>query len=85
MRIWSDKGLLPVYRTQGGHRRYKRNEVLLWASTSRGNQAIDPISVMKAAGPTPLGFSGGAPPIMGPMGPRGPTGRGAVAAVTDEG
>ena len=49
VRIWSDKGLLPVYRTQGGHRRYKHNEVLLWASTSRGNQAIDPVSVMKAA------------------------------------
>ncbi len=49
VRIWSDKGLLPVFRTQGGHRRYKRTEVLLWANSSRGNQAIDPVSVVQAA------------------------------------
>jgi excisionase family DNA binding protein len=49
VRIWSDKGLLPVYRTQGGHRRYKRSEVLLWANTSRHRQAIDPANVVQAA------------------------------------
>ena len=49
VRIWSDKGLLPVYRTQGGHRRFKRNEVLLWAETSRGRQAVDPANVVRAA------------------------------------
>lgn len=49
VRIWSDKGLLPVYRTQGGHRRYKRSEVLLWANSSRGNQSVDPVSVVQAA------------------------------------
>ena len=49
VRIWSDKGLLPVYRTQGGHRRYKRSEVLLWAESSRSKQVIDPISVVQAA------------------------------------
>jgi DNA-binding transcriptional MerR regulator len=49
VRIWSDKGLLPVYRTHGGHRRYKRSEVLLWSNTSRGGQTIDPIDVVRAA------------------------------------
>jgi excisionase family DNA binding protein len=49
VRIWSDKGLLPVYRTRGGHRRYKRSEVLLWAESSRGKQVIDPLSVVQAA------------------------------------
>ncbi|MGZ6316377.1 MAG: MerR family transcriptional regulator [Anaerolineales bacterium] len=49
VRIWSDKGLLPVYRTRGGHRRFKRSEVLLWAESSRGKQVIDPLSVVQAA------------------------------------
>ena len=49
VRIWSDKGLLPVYRTKGGHRRYKRGEVLLWEQASRGKQSIDPANVMQAA------------------------------------
>jgi len=49
VRSWADKGLLPVYRTRGGHRRFKRNEVELWASTSRGQEAIDPASVVQAA------------------------------------
>jgi excisionase family DNA binding protein len=49
VRIWSDKGLLPVYRTRGGHRRYKRSEVLLWSTTSRGHQTIDPVNVVRAA------------------------------------
>lgn len=34
VRLWSDKGVLPVHKTQGGHRRYKRGEILLWAETN---------------------------------------------------
>jgi len=34
VRLWSDKGALPVHKTQGGHRRYKRGEILLWAETN---------------------------------------------------
>ena len=49
VRSWADKSLLPVYRTRGGHRRFKRDEVELWASTSRGAAAIDPASVVQAA------------------------------------
>ncbi len=49
VRVWSDKGMLPVYRTRGGHRRYKRSEVELWANTARGTEAVDPASVVQAA------------------------------------
>jgi excisionase family DNA binding protein len=49
VRNWSDKGVLPVYRTRGGHRRFKRAEVELWTSTSRGNDKIDPASIIQAA------------------------------------
>jgi excisionase family DNA binding protein len=49
VRIWSNKGLLPVYRTQGGHRRFKQSEVLLWANTSRKQQTLDPANVVQAA------------------------------------
>lgn len=34
VRLWSDKGILPVHKTQGGHRRYRRNEIALWAESS---------------------------------------------------
>lgn len=30
VRNWSDKGHLPVHRTQGGHRRFRRSEMELW-------------------------------------------------------
>ncbi len=49
VRVWSDKGMLPVYRTRGGHRRYKRSEVELWANTARGSEAVDAGSVVQAA------------------------------------
>ena len=49
VRLWSDKGALPVHRTQGGHRRYKRSEVELWAWTTRPQSTIEPISVMQTA------------------------------------
>jgi excisionase family DNA binding protein len=49
VRAWADKGLLPVYRTRGGHRRFKRSEVELWASTRGGEETVDPASVVQAA------------------------------------
>ncbi len=30
IRMWSDQGRIPVYRTQGGHRRYRVSEIRLW-------------------------------------------------------
>jgi excisionase family DNA binding protein len=49
VRLWSDKGLLPVHRTQGGHRRYKRDEVLLWAQTARETHIVQPEDMMQSA------------------------------------
>ncbi|MCC7117919.1 MAG: helix-turn-helix domain-containing protein [Anaerolineales bacterium] len=39
VRLWSDKGLLPTHKTQGGHRRYRREEIALWAQTSSKSHA----------------------------------------------
>lgn len=35
VRNWSDQGHLPVHRTQGGHRRFRRGEVELWLQSRR--------------------------------------------------
>ena len=37
VRNWSDQGHLPVHRTKGGHRRYRRSEVDLWMQSQREN------------------------------------------------
>lgn len=37
VRNWSDQGHLPVHRTKGGHRRYRRSEVELWLQSQREN------------------------------------------------
>src|SRR5512143_3780244 len=49
VRIWADKGLLPVYRTKGEHRRDKKSEEQLGAEASRSTTATDPLSVVQAA------------------------------------
>ncbi|HKI53087.1 MAG TPA: helix-turn-helix domain-containing protein [Anaerolineales bacterium] len=48
VRLWSDKGALPVHKTQGGHRRYKRGEILLWAEANSKSreEAIEPEGMM---------------------------------------
>ena len=48
VRLWSDKGALPVHKTEGGHRRYKRSEILLWAETNSNSkeEAIEPEGMM---------------------------------------
>jgi len=46
VRLWSNQGVLPVHRTQGGHRRYRRSEVLLWAGTSQRPRAVEPESML---------------------------------------
>jgi excisionase family DNA binding protein len=50
VRLWSDKGTLPVHKTQGGHRRYKRTEILLWAETHAraGEETLEPEGMMQA-------------------------------------
>jgi excisionase family DNA binding protein len=48
IRLWSDKGAIPVHKTQGGHRRYKRGEILLWAESNSKSkkEAIEPEGMM---------------------------------------
>jgi excisionase family DNA binding protein len=41
VRSWSDRGLLPYQRTQGGHRRYQRNEIELWIQAQRAEEPAD--------------------------------------------
>lgn len=41
VRNWSDKGVLPVHRTHGGHRRFQRSEVDLWMQSQRANGPSD--------------------------------------------
>ena len=49
VRLWSDKGVLPVHKTQGGHRRYKRGEILLWVEANSRSRAdaIEPEGMMQ--------------------------------------
>ena len=49
VRLWSDKGALPVHKTEGGHRRYKRSEILLWAETNSKSreEALEPEGMMQ--------------------------------------
>lgn len=49
VRLWSDKGVLPVHKTQGGHRRYRRSEITLWAQTNSRSRsdALQPESMMQ--------------------------------------
>jgi len=49
VRLWSDKGLLPVHRTQGGHRRYRRSEVLLWSATRHVDPPPDAAGLIQLA------------------------------------
>ncbi len=49
IRIWADQGRLPVHRTQGGHRRFKRSEVELCMSAQRINSTADLNSIIQNA------------------------------------
>lgn len=37
VRNWADAGKMPVHRTQGGHRRFRRSEVELWLQAQRAD------------------------------------------------
>lgn len=41
VRLWSDKGILPVHKTQGGHRRYRQGEISLWAESNQKPHEMD--------------------------------------------
>lgn len=48
LRNWADKGLLPVHRTKGGHRRFRAREIDLWAN-SRSESSEESSQVIKNA------------------------------------
>jgi excisionase family DNA binding protein len=48
VRLWSDKGILPVHSTQGGHRRYKRGVVELWAEHARRQPEVGPETMVQS-------------------------------------
>jgi excisionase family DNA binding protein len=47
VRLWSDKGVLPTHKTQGGHRRYKQVELSLWAESNHKSSEIEPERMMQ--------------------------------------
>ncbi len=47
VRAWADQGVLPVYRTQGGHRRFLREEIELWKQTSRQKKELKPAHALR--------------------------------------
>ena len=49
VRSWSDQGHLPTHRTQGGHRRYKRNEIELWIQSRQRDGASGSYLVVQNA------------------------------------
>lgn len=49
VRLWSDKGILPVHRTSGRHRRYRQSEIELWMKTSREKHVMEPGGAMQSA------------------------------------
>lgn len=49
VRNWTDKGRMPVYRTKGGHRRFKRSEVELWMQSQQASLPIEASLVIQGA------------------------------------
>ncbi len=49
VRNWSDQGMLPVHRTQGGHRRYLKTELDLWIQSQRPDGSNEAILVVQNA------------------------------------
>lgn len=49
LRQWSNKGYVPVYRTEGKHRRYRRDEIELWALTARQSNATGAENIIQHA------------------------------------
>jgi excisionase family DNA binding protein len=46
VRNWSDKGFLPVHRTQGGHRRYLRSEIDLWMQAQNASNVEEDVHLV---------------------------------------
>jgi excisionase family DNA binding protein len=49
VRNWANQGVLPVHRTQGGHRRFQRSELELWIQSQRVNSTDEANSLFQNA------------------------------------
>jgi excisionase family DNA binding protein len=49
VRLWSNKGWIPVHRTPGKHRRYLRSEIELWAKAAGRSPTIEPENIVQLA------------------------------------
>lgn len=49
VRKWADQGRIPVHRTSGGHRRFKKGEMDLWAQSQQANEPNDASLVVQDA------------------------------------
>lgn len=49
VRSWSDQNQLPVHRTAGGHRRYKRSDIELWLQSRQASAPADTREVVQSA------------------------------------
>jgi len=50
VRHWADSGTLPGHRTQGGHRRFRRSELELWAKSQRSKPSgVEAAQVIQGA------------------------------------
>jgi len=49
VRSWSDEGRLPVHRTQGGHRRFRRSEVELCMQSQNADHSLEVDQVVQSA------------------------------------
>jgi excisionase family DNA binding protein len=49
VRSWADNGRLPVHRTQGGHRRFRRSEVELCVQSQNANHTLEVDQVVQSA------------------------------------
>ncbi|MFO7622868.1 MAG: helix-turn-helix domain-containing protein [Anaerolineales bacterium] len=49
VRSWADNGRLPVHRTQGGHRRFRRSEVELCMQSQNADHTLEVDQVVQSA------------------------------------
>lgn len=49
VRNWADRGSLPVHRTQGGHRRFRRSEIDLWLQSQKADSHHNTDQILQKA------------------------------------
>jgi excisionase family DNA binding protein len=49
LRRWGDQGLLPVHRTEGGHRRFRREDIEIWQQSRGTDGSFDVNLVIQSA------------------------------------